>query len=97
MRGLLRLLYQDNMFGATIEWRLAASQERIAAGETPTAGYGILNIGVGVRLLQGEIVHNISLHCDNLLDKVYRDHTSVIKDFLPQPARGVRLNYDMIF
>jgi iron complex outermembrane receptor protein len=97
MHGLVRLAYQDNMYGAMIEWRLAASQERLAAGETPTAGYGILNIGAGVRLLQGETVHNISLRCDNLFDKVYRDHTSVIKDFLPQPGRGVRLNYDMIF
>jgi len=24
---------------------------------------------------------------------VYRDHTSVIKDFLPQPGRGFRVNY----
>ena len=53
MHGLLRLAYQDIIYGAMIEWRLAANQERLAAGETPTAGYGILNIGAGVRLLQG--------------------------------------------
>lgn len=97
MHGLLRLSYQNNTYGAIIEWRLVASQERLGVGDTPTAGYGILNIGGGVRLPQGNMVHNISLHCDNLFNKVYRDNLSVIKDFLPQPGRGVRLNYDLVF
>jgi hypothetical protein len=37
------------------------------------------------------------VHCDNLLDKVYRDNLSVIKDFIPQPARSFRLAYDLLF
>jgi iron complex outermembrane receptor protein len=97
MRSLLRLTYQDNTYGGMIEWRLAASQERLGVGETPTAGYGILNIGFGVRFTQSNNVHNISLHCDNLFNQLYRDNLSVIKDFLPQPGRGVRLNYDLAF
>jgi iron complex outermembrane receptor protein len=97
MRGLLRLSYRDNIYAGMIEWRLAARQTRLGVGDTPTAGYGIINIGVGIRLYQRNIVHNISLHVDNLFNEIYRDNLSVIKDFIPQPARGVRLNYDLIF
>jgi len=97
MRGLLRLSYQDQMYTGMIEWRLAASQTKLGDGDTPTAGYGIVNIGAGVRFLQGAIVHNFSVHCDNLFNQVYKDNLSFVKDFLPQPARGVRANYNMIF
>ena len=44
----------------------------------------IVNLGVGVRFASNSTVHNLSLHCDNLFDRLYRDHLSVIKDFVPQ-------------
>ena len=97
MRGLLRMRYEDNRCTWIVEWRLAESQTRLGEGDTPTQGYGIVNIGAGLRIAQGGVVHNISAHCDNLLNQVYRDNLSVIKDFLPQPARGARLNYDLAF
>jgi iron complex outermembrane recepter protein len=96
-RGLLRASYQDRLYSGMVELRLAASQTRLGDGDTPTEGYGVVNIAAGVRLTQDGIVHNISLHCDNLFDQVYRDNLSVIKDFVPQPARGFRLNYDLVF
>lgn len=97
LKGLLKLIYQDGTYSAMLEWRLAASQTRLGIGDTYTAGYGIVNIGVGLRLTEGELIHSISLHCDNLLNQTYRDNLSVIKDFVPQPARGIRLNYDLVF
>ena len=97
MRGLLRTSYQDEMYSGMMEWRLAARQSRLGDGDTPTAGYGVVNLGIGIRFAHGGIEHNFSLHCDNLFNKVYRDNLSVIKDFVPQPARGVRLNCDFIF
>ncbi len=97
MRGLLRMSYQDKMYAAMIEWRLASSQHKLGDGDTPTSGYGIVNLGAGIRFFQGSVVHNISLHCENLLNQVYRDNLSFVKDFLPQPARGVRMNYNAAF
>ena len=97
MRGLLRMIYQDEMYSGMVEWRLAARQTRLGDGDTPTAGYGVVNLGVGIRFASKEIEHTMSIHCDNLFNLVYRDNLSVIKDFLPQPARGVRLNYDLVF
>jgi hypothetical protein len=54
-------------------------------------------VGTGVRLVQLGSVHIISVHCDNLFNQVYRDNLSVVKDFLPQPARGFRLNYELLY
>ena len=97
MRGLLRMSYQDEMYSGMVEWRLAARQTRLGDGDTPTAGYGVVNLGAGIRFAGSGIEHTISIHCDNLFNQVYRDNLSVIKDFLPQPARGVRLNCDLLF
>jgi iron complex outermembrane receptor protein len=97
LRGLLRATYQDRTYMGTIETRLAARQARLGAGDTPTAGYTVVNLGFGVRLARQRLVNNISLHCDNVLNQVYRENLSVIKDFIPQPARGFRLNYQATY
>ena len=97
LRGLLRLTYQDPIYMGMIEMRAAARQPRLGEGDTPTAGYAIMNLGVGVRLTRQRFVNNLSLHCDNVFNRVYRDNLSVIKDFIPQPARGFRLNYQATY
>jgi iron complex outermembrane receptor protein len=80
-----------------VEWRLAARQTRLGDGDTPTGGYAVTNLGVGARLVRRGLVSEISLHCDNVFNRVYRDNLSVIKDFVPQPGRGFRLNYQLLF
>lgn len=95
LRGLLRGAYQSERYNGEIDWRLAARQTRLGDGDTPTPGYGVLNLGFGIRRASGGAVHNFGLHCDNVFDRVYRDHLSVIKDFIPQPGRAFRLNYEL--
>ncbi len=97
LRGLLRGTYQEPDFSAMIEWRLAAKQTRLGDGDTETPGYGLVNLGVGFRRTAGGRVHTIALHADNVFNRDYRDHLSVIKDFVPQPGRGFRLNYELAF
>ena len=97
LRGLVSVSYRDEIFSGGLEWRLAARQTRLGDGDTPTAGYGLLNCGAGMRIVSGRLVHALSVRCDNLLNRVYRDNLSVIKDFLPQPARSFRLSYDLLF
>jgi iron complex outermembrane receptor protein len=97
LRGLLRGTYQDKTYSGMVEWRAAASQTRLGEGDTPTSGYAIMNLGVGVRIVQQGLVHQISIHCDNVFDRVYRDNLSVAKDFIPQPGRGFRLNYELLY
>lgn len=97
LRALVRGSYQDGKYLGMIEWRMAARQDRLGAGDTPTSGYAVMNVGIGVRLVQHGLVHNVGLHCDNVFNTVYRDHLSVIKDFVPQPGRAVRLNYELVY
>lgn len=97
LRALLRATYQDNRYTGIIEGRFAASQTRLGDGDTPTSGYAILNLGFGIRLFQSRLVHNLSVHIDNVFNTVYRDNLSVVKDFIPQPARGFRLNYQVVY
>lgn len=97
LRGLLRGTYQASRYTGSIEGRFAASQTRLGDGDTPTSGYAIMNVGFGVRLFQARVVHSISVHVDNVFNTVYRDNLSVIKDFIPQPARGIRLNYQIVY
>jgi outer membrane receptor protein involved in Fe transport len=94
------LNYLDNTYSGIIEWRLAAQQTRLGDGDTLAryaTGYGIVNLGFGVRLVSGEAVHTISIHCDNLFNKEYFDNLSAIDFFLPMPGRGFRLVYDVTF
>ncbi len=97
LRALLRATYLGRTWTGAVEWRMAARQTRLGDGDTPTAGYGVLNLGVGLRLVRGGLVSEIGLHCDNVFDTVYRDNLSVIKDFVPQPGRGIRLNYELLY
>jgi iron complex outermembrane receptor protein len=97
LRGLFRATYQESAWTGMVEWRVAARQDRLGDGDTPTAGYAVMNLGLGVRLVHQGLVSRISLHCDNVFDRVYRDNLSVIKDFVPQPARGFRLNYELVY
>jgi len=97
LRGLVRGSYQDGRYLAVIEWRMAARQNRLGDGDTPTAGYAEMNVGTGMRLVQHGLVHNIGIHCDNVFNTVYHDHLSVIKDFVPQPGRAFRLTYELLY
>jgi iron complex outermembrane recepter protein len=97
LRGLVRGSYQDGRYLGVIEWRMAARQDRLGDGDTPTAGYAVMNVGTGMRLVQHGLVHNIGIHCDNVFNTVYRDHLSVIKDFVPQPGRAFRLTYELLY
>ncbi|HET7025379.1 MAG TPA: TonB-dependent receptor [Gemmatimonadales bacterium] len=97
LRGLLRGSYQGERWSAMVEERMAARQTRLGDGDTPTDGYAVTNVGVGIRLFQGQAVHEITIHVDNLFNTVYRDNLSVVKDFIPQPGRGVRVGYDVDF
>jgi iron complex outermembrane receptor protein len=93
LRGLLRATYRDEARTGVVEVRMAADQNRLGDGDTPTKGYAVLDLGAGLRFTRSGFVHNVGLHCDNVLDTVYRDHLSVVKDFLPQPGRAFRLDY----
>ncbi|MDQ2931729.1 MAG: TonB-dependent receptor [Gemmatimonadota bacterium] len=97
LRGLLRATYQRRRWMGLLEERMAARQSRLGDGDTPTAGYGITNLGVGFRFASGGVVHDLTLHLDNVFNQLYRDNLSVVKDFIPQPGRALRVGYEMAY
>jgi iron complex outermembrane receptor protein len=96
-RATVRGTLQHREYRWSAEWRGAARQTRLGDGDTPTGGYGLLNLGADVRLVRGSVVHDIGLHVDNVFDRDYRENLSVIKDFLPQPGRGFRVTYALSY
>jgi iron complex outermembrane receptor protein len=72
-------------------------QDRVAAFETSTAGYTMIDASVGYRLFSGRTVHDIVLSGTNLGDAVARNHASFLKDFAPMPGRDIRLTYQVGF
>ncbi len=76
---------------------IAASQERIFPLETPTDGYGILNVGGSYSIGRSHVAHIFTFNAYNLTDKLYRNHVSFIKDLAPEIGRGIRVGYTIRF
>lgn len=68
-----------------------AAQERIAAFETPTDGYTLINARLTWRPVDGEKDLRITLDGRNLTDEDAREHVSFLKDVLPRPGRSIRI------
>ncbi|MDH7603291.1 MAG: TonB-dependent receptor [Melioribacter sp.] len=79
------------------QWKLAEAQNKTAAEEKPTKGYGIVDIYCGVKILTGKFFHIISLKIENLLDQPYKDHLSSIKNFAYMPGRNLQMSYKFLF
>ncbi|MCB0743718.1 MAG: TonB-dependent receptor, partial [Ignavibacteriae bacterium] len=91
----LRHATPKHWYGFT--WNLVAAQNDVAPNEDPTAGYGLLGLYGGLKLITGEFAHIINLKFSNVLDQKYKDHLSAIKDFTFMPGRNIQLNYKFIF
>lgn len=91
----LRYATSKYWFGTT--WNLAAAQKDVAPNEEVTAGYGLVGIYAGVKLLTGKFANIINLRVSNMLDQAYKDNLSAIKDIAYMPGRNIILNYKFIF
>ena len=78
-----------NFSGLTIDGNVQVldSQKKIALFETATKGATIYNIGVGYRPPNNE-KWQLRADLHNLTNEEVREHTSVLKDFLPKPGRN---------
>lgn len=73
LRGDVNLDYRTGAWKHTVEWRLVARQDKVAAynGETPTGGYGLVNLRTRWQLGKAA---SLSAGVENLFDKYYADH-----------------------
>lgn len=89
--------WQRDRYTVGADARYAGEQDRVASGETPTDDYTLYNFFGQLTLASGRIVHRISLRGQNLTNRLYRNHVSLVKDIVPQPGRNVQLGYAMLF
>jgi len=58
---------------------IALAQDKPARFETATAGYWLLDTGVGTNIKIGKQPVSLSIHANNLLNKTYQNHLSTLK------------------
>ena len=74
-----------------------AKQDRVFGEETETPGYTTLRLFSSYSFDRGGAVHTFTARLDNATDKLYRNHLSLIKDFVPEMGRNFKLVYSVRF
>jgi len=94
-RGGLR--YQSGGLQVGGELVSAARQNRVFGEETPTPSYNLLKLFAAYSFETGRAVSTITARLDNATDELYRNHLSLIKDFVPEMGRNLKLVYSVLF
>ncbi|GGE12405.1 TonB-dependent receptor [Polymorphobacter glacialis] len=80
------------VWDARAEIEHSSSQKKVAAFETETAGYTMVNASVSVRPFADRPNTSLVLSANNIFDVDARRHASFLKDFAPLPGRDIRLS-----
>ena len=80
------------VWDARAEIEHASSQKKVAAFETETAGYTMVNASISVRPFADRPNTALVLSANNIFDVDARRHASFLKDFAPLPGRDIRLS-----
>jgi iron complex outermembrane receptor protein len=78
-------------FGGRLELEHVTRQDRVAAFETETPAYTMVNASVAWRPFGADNPTSIIASVNNIFDVEARRHASFLKDFAPLPGRDVRL------
>lgn len=97
-RAGLRLDGQWNAWEGQVEWVQVARQGRVAAFETATPGYGMLNVGVSYNgQFSGGAPWQVYAKANNLTDRLAYAHTSFIKNAAPLMGRNLTVGVKVAF
>ena len=96
-RGRVGLTYQRNALQVGGQFVAVSNQDRVYGEETPTAGYGLGKLFASYSFETGGATSTITARVDNLTNELYRNHLSLIKDFVPEIGRNVKLVYAIRF
>ncbi len=89
--------YTIDQFWIGLNTKAATAQKNVAENETPTAGYILFDFYSGFKFFSGRFAHIISFKVENALNREYKDHLSVIKEFTSMPGRNISLSYKFLF
>ena len=97
-RAGVRLDVNWKAWEGQVEWVQVARQNRVAAFEQPTPGYGMLNLGVSYRgQLSSGTPWQVYLKANNLTDRLAYAHTSFIKNAAPLMGRNITVGVKVAF
>jgi iron complex outermembrane receptor protein len=92
------LFYERDRLELRIDALHTSEQDDIAAGETPTDGFTMLDASATFRLLDLESsALDVAVSASNLLDETARNHVSFTKDHVLLPGRNFRLTLHWVF
>ncbi|WIW88678.1 TonB-dependent receptor [Sphingobium sp. V4] len=82
---------QGDRISARAEVEHVFEQDRIAATETPTDGFTLVNASLSFKPFAGNDRTTLMLSANNIFDVEARRHASVLKDFAPLAGRDIRV------
>ena len=82
---------QGDRVNARVEAEHVFDQNRIAAFETPTNDYTMVNASIGLSPFGRDSRTSLLLSANNIFDVVARRHASFLKDFAPLAGRDIRV------
>ena len=89
-----RIQFHNDSLLAGLEVTVYDDQEDVAAIETRTEGYTMINADITWTVATpGGTTFEVFLHGRNLADEDVRRHTSFVKDTVPLPGRNVALGF----
>jgi iron complex outermembrane recepter protein len=92
LRLLGGLEAQSDALTGRIEVEWVDGQDRIAAFETATSGYTMVNASASWKPFGADKGTILTLSASNLFDMVARRHASFLKDFAPLAGRDIRVS-----
>jgi iron complex outermembrane receptor protein len=96
LRGRIGFDWSHGGFRLNPELILASQQHQTFTGETRTPGYSVVNLKASYTIAGQHLSHQFSANVFNMGDRLYRNHSSFIKD-LAEIGRGVRFTYMVRF
>ncbi len=88
---------QSERINGRVEVEWVNDQERIAAFETPTNGYTMVNASLSFHPFGSNNTSAIVLSANNIFDVVARRHASFLKDYAPLAGRDLRISARFTF
>ncbi|MDQ8754904.1 TonB-dependent receptor [Sphingosinicella sp. LHD-64] len=88
---------QSDLADGRIEVEHVTGQDRIAAFETPTDGYTMVNASIAFHPFGDRNDSTITLSANNIFDVTARRHASFLKDFAPLAGRDLRISARVSF
>lgn len=97
LRLIAGLEAQSERLQARIEAEWTSDQDRVAALETPTDGFTMVNASINWRPIANNRNTSLTLSANNIFDVEARRHASFLKDIAPLAGRDIRLTARLSF